>query len=80
MNLYLISQKVNEGCDIYDSAVVCAATEKEARLTHPDGNMEWDGEEDYFDWCAAVDVDVKLIGVADDSIEKGVVCSSFNAG
>lgn len=31
MKLYLISQDVNNGYDTYDSAVVCAANEAEAR-------------------------------------------------
>ena len=35
MNLYLISQDVNNGYDTYDSAVVAAETEQEARETHP---------------------------------------------
>lgn len=32
MKLYLISQNVNNGYDTYDSAVVCAETEEEARM------------------------------------------------
>jgi hypothetical protein len=36
LNLYLISQSVNNDYDTYDSAVVAAASEEEARLIYPD--------------------------------------------
>ena len=35
MNLYLISQDVNDGYDTYDSAVVVAKSEQDARDIHP---------------------------------------------
>lgn len=35
MKLYKISQNINNGYDTYDSAVVCAENEDEARLIHP---------------------------------------------
>ena len=35
MNLYKLSQEINNGYDTYDSCVVCANSEKEARLIHP---------------------------------------------
>lgn len=35
MNLYLISQDINSGYDTYDSAVVAAESEKDAREIHP---------------------------------------------
>ena len=34
MKLYLISQDVNDGYDTYDSAVVAAESEQDARETH----------------------------------------------
>ena len=91
MNLYLISQEVDNGYDTYDSAVVVAENEEEARNIHPnkcyetiDGFFiyrktkkpcEWSG------WVLEVkDVKVKLIGKAVDNIVKGVVIASFNAG
>ena len=39
MKLWLISQDVNNGWDTYDSAVVAAETEDEARNIYPDN---WD--------------------------------------
>jgi len=35
MNIYLISQNVNDGYDTYDSAVVIAPDEDSARRIHP---------------------------------------------
>jgi len=81
--LYLLTQDRNIGYDTYDSAIVCAESEDEAKMIHPcDYKNNWNGERDsIFDsWCAAKDVDVKLIGLAAPSIKKGVVLSSFNAG
>jgi hypothetical protein len=42
MKLWLISQDVNRGYDTYDSAVVAAETEDEARRIHPASHYEWD--------------------------------------
>ncbi len=47
LNLYLISQTENNDYDTYDSAVVAAASEEEARLIYPDnwgmGQEKWNG-------------------------------------
>lgn len=40
MNVYLISTPHN-GYDTYDSAVVIAESEDEARTTHPSGRYRW---------------------------------------
>lgn len=73
MNLYLITQEVNNNYDTYDSAVVAAETEDEARAIHPSSLSD---EET---WAPIEHVVVKLIGVAAPGIE-GVICASFNAG
>ena len=93
MFLYLISQDFNNDYDTYDSAVVCADTEDEARMIHPDekdgtrrivsldGCDDWDGEdEENSSWCAAKDVQVQIIGIASNNLKRGVICASFNAG
>jgi len=72
MNLYLISQDINDDYDTYDSVIVCAKTEKEARHIRP-GSGE-------YSWCKPVYVTVKKIGVAAASVERGIVLASFNAG
>ena len=93
MNLYRISQSANDGYDTYDSAIVAAATEEQARRISPDGNVVWSdamkcwvGENgkrrDWTGlWCANIDeVTVELIGQAKDGTEPGVILGSFNAG
>jgi hypothetical protein len=88
MNLYLISQDVNTGYDTYDSAVVAAPSEEDARLIHPNGKRfdEIEKESEPYlkniyitEWCKSEKVTVKLIGVAVEGF-SGVICSSFNAG
>ena len=81
MNIYLISQSVNNDYDTYDSAVVIAEDSEKARFIHPNGSKDWNGKKGKFDaWCDASDVTVELIGISEDSEEKWVVCASFNAG
>ena len=82
MFLYVISQNVNDVYDTYDSAVVCAENEDEARKIHPDECYnDWDGKcEPFFDWCAAEDVRVEIIGTAANNLPKGIVVASYNAG
>lgn len=90
MNLYLISQEENDQYDTYDSAVVIAASEDQARLIHPNGRMfdpnereqwyRWDDQ--YRSWASSPDkVAVTLLGVdSTGSEEWRVVVASFNAG
>ena len=83
MNLYLISQGFNSGWDTYDSAVVCADNERQARLIHPgkSADDDWHETGETSDWVVSPDdVKVIFIGVADVDIKKGIVLSSFNAG
>lgn len=83
MNLYLISQTVNNGYETYDSAVVRAESEEAARRIHPNEDVfpeHWDGCTDTWgDWANAADVKVELLGTALDGSSHGVVCASFNA-
>ena len=88
MNLYKISQGVNKGYDTYDSAIVAADSENEAKQFHPYGETfekrivdnEGDGYWIYRGWCKPEHVSAALIGKAADDIETGVVLASFNAG
>lgn len=76
LKLWLISQEENTGWDTYDSAVVAAKTEEEARLINPDG--EWNLPAA---WCSSPDkVHVEYLGIATEGVEPGIVLSSFNAG
>lgn len=77
--LYLLTQDENTGWGTYDSCVVCAHNEEEARSIHPDGawilgmfvNRKWATEPE--------NVKVELIGEAKGQM-VGVILSSFNAG
>ena len=77
MNIYRISQDQNNGYDTFDSAVVVANTEEEARKISPGGR--WYTV--YSDWCMTPDdVKVELIGTTDKVFKNPVICASFNAG
>ena len=73
MNIYRLSQTVNNGYDTYDSAVVVADSEEAARETKfpsPD-----------YTWAQPADITVELIGIALPSYTEGtIICASFNAG
>ena len=78
MKLFLISQTENDDYDTYDSAVVCAQDEDEARNIQPGCHQFGDK---WSDWCSSPEkVTVKCVGEAADGIDRGVVCASFNAG
>lgn len=87
MNLYKISQNVDNNWEIYDSAVVVAESEEEARKIIPAHWMRgWLQDEDDRDsWVEPEDVNVELIGVVDanyfDKLNgRTTVVSSYNAG
>jgi hypothetical protein len=87
MNLYLIKQDKNNTYDTYDSAVVAAESEEEARHTHPEidyktGDIKvWDGSDPvYSTWSSATDVEAEFIGKANIGTKRSVICASFNAG
>jgi hypothetical protein len=84
MNLYLITAKTR-GYDVFDSAVVAAETESDARHTHPANCYKgrWWEEGAYFAtmcWVVPSEVSAELIGVASEGTEPSVICASFNAG
>jgi len=80
LNLYLISQDVNNNYDTYSAAVVVAPDEDTARNIHPGGEDMANAGHKFSSWCLAEDVDVELIGEAAEDIDQGVVCVSFHAG
>ena len=75
--------------DEYDSAVVLARNEEEARRIHPQG---WDNPPDHFrdTWVPPEQVEVTLVGRKNRGYKPAVdepgyyhsriVCASFNAG
>ncbi len=94
MNLYLLEQNTNSGYDTYDSCVVAAKNEAEARKVNPGGFRIWkkgkwymqfsDGGEDPdkdHTWVDDLDlIKVTFLGIAEPKIMSGVICSSFHAG
>ena len=89
MNIYLLTQRVNKGYDTYDSMVVCAKDEEEARNIHPE--EEWSHNKrspkpDHWaggmgTWASRPDqVSVILLGEAKPGSTRGIECASFNAG
>lgn len=77
MKLWRIYQDVVNGYDTYDSAVVAAETEQQARETPPAEYLEWGNGS----WAPSPkNVGVQYLGEAAQNIEAGVICASFNAG
>jgi hypothetical protein len=81
MQLYLLSQTENTGYDTYDSCVVAADNEKEAKTMHPNGYDVIPFKDDYFSWTNDPDnVDCMKIGTATKEMKRGVICASYHAG
>lgn len=82
MKLWLISQRVNNGYDTFDSAVVAAPDDLAARLIHPYGDDTEPevGGEAWPSWAPIRHVEVKLIGTSKTAKAGDVICASFNAG
>ena len=84
MNLYYIEQGEDYDYenDTFDSAVVAANSEEEARMIHPDseGKCTWNGVDHFDIWTTPDKVKVTLIGIAAADVCEGTVISSFNAG
>jgi hypothetical protein len=95
MKLWLISQSENSNYDTFDSAVVAAETEEEARHTYPnscDDVVRWSGSKwlwhledgrvfDYGSsaWTSPDKVNVQFLADGYDG-HAGTVLGSFNAG
>lgn len=84
MKLWCVHQEKNRGYDTFDSFVVAAETQDEARLYHPlrsrldpDDPM-W--SEHYNCWCHHRHVSVEYLGEARPGHPPGIVIASFNAG
>ena len=91
MNIYKISIDGSVCLDCYDSAIVVAYNEQQARYVHPSEGIEWNGGAWYstyndkvllhllHEWAKPIDVSVKLIGVADKKYMKPqVILASYN--
>ena len=88
-SLYLVERTDKITWDEYDSFVVCAESEDEARRVHPSGLefFEDDMSEQskrYFksSWTDKIEtLEVICVGLASVSLEnRQVICASYNAG
>lgn len=82
MKLYLLSQDAYNGYDTYDSCVVCAENESDAKTIRPDGFEFKESNNNCFScWVDKLSqIQCEEIGVANKNQKRGVVCASFNAG
>lgn len=81
MKLYLLTRKDYKiDYDSYDSVVVCAENEDEAKKIHPSGNPSYGSYQD-FSWEKDLSkIIVTYIGEAEESLKPGVILASYNAG
>lgn len=75
MKLWLISQDVNSGYDTYDSAVVSAETEDDARKAPPTDSKWFRADTE---WADPKDVNVRYLGETTEP--AGAICASYKAG
>jgi len=84
MKLWKLSQDENSNWDTYDSMIVAAENEDEARMFNPNGSglmTKKDWEYKFSSWCDDPShIKVELIGTAEAGITAGVILASFNAG
>ena len=81
MKIYLLSQNQYSSYDTYDSCVVCAESEEDAKTIHPDGSNFSEKDDWMHCWANSLeDIRCQEIGIANDKQIRGVICASFNAG
>ena len=96
MNIYKVSQSINNDYDTYDSFICYASTEEEARKMYPSNYEPTKWDEDtkkhipcswldpeftYNEWANKLDqVKVKYIGTTIENKQSAVILASFNAG
>ncbi len=81
MNLYLLTRTSRHNYDEYDSAVVVAEDEADAKRIHPSGKDPVTSDPAKAGkWVVIEQVVVDLIGTAKPFMKRGVVCASLNAG
>lgn len=80
MKIYKISQDVNKDYDTYDSAVVYAENEEEAKSIHPNCSI-LNSTYDYIQtWALPENVKVEYLGENPNVTGTYVILASFNAG
>lgn len=83
MKVYLISQEETTGYDTYDSMVVYAESEEEARDIHPYYHSSYEQPDENIEELWTLNkkaIKVEYLGEAKQGSKEGIICSSFNAG
>ena len=94
MKLFLLTLKEDNDYESYESCVICAENEEDAKSISPeqewdDENKEWTRgtkfiptEEGFHNtWASSVEaINCQELGIASDNMKRGVVVSSYNAG
>ena len=70
MKIYKISQNVNNNYDTYDSAIVCAENEEEAKTISPDNFYPYDEKTKTFHWWTNQ-------GTKNEQYEPENICNSW---
>lgn len=81
LNLYIMRyDHRGEGqWDVYDSLLVAAASESDARQIHPVAEWAECTKEDLRQWAPTpADITVRCIGTAGDGIEPGILMYSYH--
>ena len=79
--LYLLRRTDAIGYDEYDSCVVCAIDENDAKTIAPDGSVFVEHNRVRMPWAATYsEIECVEIGTANENQERGVITASFNAG
>ena len=80
MKLYLLEQHENNDYDTYDSCVVCAENENDAKNITPD-SREFKDSTCNGSWVGSKEsIKCTELGEANSNQKRGVIISSFNAG
>ena len=75
MKLWLISQDENDDYGTYDSAVVAAETEDQAKAISPSEGWPYP----LSGWTTVDNVQCEYVGEAKEGTTAGEICSSYNA-
>ena len=80
MKIYKIERLDDVGYDEFDSMVVSASSEDDAKSIHPQEGDYWNNS--YGTWIEKEDVDTLLSVeyIGETALNKGVIISSFRAG
>ncbi len=82
MKLWKLTQSEHRGWDTYDTCIVAAESEEEAKQIHPNdiSTLPWETMA-YHCWASIPEfVQAELIGEAVEGTREGVILASFNAG